>query len=262
MRQGYKYEDLAGKSFGIMDVLNQIKTERKGRFWLCKCSVCGFERILSSSNLTNGKFEKCICNRFKENTYEELDNCFKVYFPDKDNYFICDKEDFKEYCLSRKWNLDWRGYVYSYDGNGSIIRFHRLVLGVTNKDLEVDHINGNSLDNRKKNLRICKHIDNGKNLTLKSNNVSGTPGVCLFKRTGQWTAEIKVNYQKIHIGYFETKEEAIQARKKAEIKYFGEYGSINSRDGTYKKLSLDEILEKEKRNNKQEILSAQSANLC
>ena len=72
-------------------------------------------------------------------------------------------------------------------------------------------------------------------------------------------AEIKVDYQKIHLGYFNTKEEAVQIRKDAELKYFGKYSSINSRDGIYDKLSLDEILEKE--NNEKEILSAQSANL-
>ena len=54
-------------------------------------------------------------------------------------------------------------------------------------------------------------------------------------------------------------EEPFKARKEAELKYFGKYSSINSRDGIYDKLSLDEILEKE--NNEKEILSAQSANL-
>ena len=245
MNTGYKFEDLTGKNYGIMKVLKQIETEKKGRFWLCQCSICGFTRPISSTRLVTGKFEKCICKKFKENTYVEYNEYYKIFFSDGEKYFICDKDDFETYCLNRKWSLDGRGYVYCYEDR-KVIRFHRLILGITDKTQEIDHINGNTLDNRKKNLRICEHIKNGKNLTLKVNNTSGTPGVCFFKRTKQWTAEIKVNYQKIHLGYFDTKDEAIQARRDAEIKYFGEYSSINSRGGTYQKLSLEEILAEEK----------------
>ena len=259
MKNGYKYEDLTGKTFGIMNVLKEIKTNKKGRYWLCQCSICEFKRQMSTSNLSNGKFEKCICKRFKSNSYEEFENYYKIYFLDEDGFFLCDKDDFYPYCLNHKWSLDGRGYVCSIGDDSKIIRFHRVVMGVTDSKLEVDHINGNPLDNRKKNLRICKHIDNGKNLRLKSNNTSGTPGVSFYTRVGKWSAEIKVDYQKIHLGYFNTKEEAVQVRKDAELKYFGKYSSINSRDGIYDKLSLDEILEKE--NNEKEILSAQSANL-
>lgn len=245
MKKGYKYKDLTNQTFGIMKVLKQIETDKKGRYWLCQCSICNHMRPMSSSQLTNGKFEKCICKRFKNNTYEECATYYKIFFPDEEEYFICDKEDFEKYCINKKWYIDGRGYVCSSNEDNKVIRFHRIVMGITDKNLEVDHINGNQLDNRKKNLRICEHKYNGKNLSLKSNNTSGTPGVWYFKRTNQWIAEIKVNYIKIHLGYFQTKEEAIAARKEAENKYFGEYSSLNSRNGTYSKLSLDEILENE-----------------
>ena len=79
--------------------------------------------------------------------------------------------------------------------------------------MEVDHINHNKLDNRKSNLRICTHQQNCMNV---SDNVKG---IHYDKSRNKWMAHIKGK----NLGRFNTKEEAIEARKQAEMDYFGEY---------------------------------------
>lgn len=84
----------------------------------------------------------------------------------------------------------------------------------------IDHIDHNTLNNQKSNLRICSNADNIRNGKLRVNNKSGYTGVRYRKDRKKWYAYIKVNYKNITLGTYKTKEEAINARKEAEIKYF------------------------------------------
>lgn len=86
--------------------------------------------------------------------------------------------------------------------------------------VEIDHINHIRHDNRWDNLREVSHINNHRNKPLQSNNISGYHGVGWEKSRKKWGAAIKVNGKKIQIGRFNTKEEAVAARKKAE-QYYG-----------------------------------------
>ena len=130
---------------------------------------------------------------------------------------IDDIDKVREY----KWRLHNDGYVSS---SGSSIRLHRLIMDCPD-DMVIDHINHDPLDNRKSNLRACTYQQNMMNHSLRANNSSGTTGVCWYKRTNKWKAEIKINNRTIHLGYYEDMNDAIQARKQAEIDYFGEYRS-------------------------------------
>ena len=90
----------------------------------------------------------------------------------------------------------------------------------------IDHINGNKLDNRKSNLRVCSNADNLKNrVKLPSNNTSGILGVRYRADRSKWYAEIQVNNKRIRLGSYIDKESAVRARLEAEIKYFDEYKS-------------------------------------
>ena len=117
-----------------------------------------------------------------------------------------------------KWHIS-HGYACC---NENKIRLHRLIMDCP-KDMVIDHINRNRLDNRKCNLRICTMQQNCMNQNKRSNNTSGYTGVLWDKAKNKWTARIKVNYKQIFLGYFNDLEEAIEVRKEAEIKYFGEY---------------------------------------
>lgn len=82
---------------------------------------------------------------------------------------------------------------------------------------DIDHINGQKDDNRIANLRDVSRSVNLQNMRKPRNtNTSGYLGVSLFKRTGKYTAEITINYQKKNLGYFSTAEEASAAYLKAK----------------------------------------------
>ena len=86
-------------------------------------------------------------------------------------------------------------------------------------DLEVDHINGDSLDNRYCNLRIVTHKENGKNGLLRSTNTSGHLGVGWHEATSKWRAKICVDGKTVSLGLHKTKKQASKAVEKAKLKY-------------------------------------------
>ncbi len=95
---------------------------------------------------------------------------------------------------------------------------HRLIMKAKPGDI-VDHINGITLDNRRCNLRVCTQSENNKNMKLMITNTSGYKGVSSYD--SRWRAYINVNGKNIHLGYFNTKEEAHDAYCVAAIKYHG-----------------------------------------
>ena len=101
---------------------------------------------------------------------------------------------------------------------------HRLIMNAP-ENSQVDHINGNGLDNRKTNLRICKKSDNAKNATKRIDNKSGYKGV--YKFQNKWRAMIGVNNKRVHLGMFEDKVDAAKAYDEAAAKYFGEFARKN-----------------------------------
>ena len=96
------------------------------------------------------------------------------------------------------------------------------------KGFEIDHINRNTMDNRRCNIRYCTHQQNQMNQGLQRNNTSGVSGVCWHKNRNKYTACIKVCQQKIHLGYYETFLEATQARNVGMECMFGEFGVYNN----------------------------------
>lgn len=104
--------------------------------------------------------------------------------------------------------------------SGKSVPVHRLISNPSPGEV-VDHINQNKKDNRRENLRNTNKSVNAFNAKIRTTNTSGITGVRCRKDTNRWTAEIKKNYVKIALGCFETKEEAIAARKKAEDIIYG-----------------------------------------
>jgi hypothetical protein len=83
----------------------------------------------------------------------------------------------------------------------------------------IDHINHNRSDNRISNLREVSRQENQKNLRMPRDNKSGIVGVTWYKRRQKWTAYISIDCARKHLGYFDNKNDAIKARKDAEIRY-------------------------------------------
>ena len=97
---------------------------------------------------------------------------------------------------------------------------HRVIWTLTNgeipKNTFIDHINGDPCDNKISNLRLACPMINARNRKLSINNTSGSPGVRMNKNKTHWVASIYSASKNQHLGTFETKEEAIAARKGAE----------------------------------------------
>lgn len=121
-----------------------------------------------------------------------------------------------------KWHLNDNGYVRGNVGNERMEYLHRFLLNIQDNVI-IDHINGNPLDNRKCNLRIATPTQNNMNMKKRSDNISGYKGVGWQKKRNKWRARITINKKTIELGHFNTIEEAIKARQKAEEEYFGEY---------------------------------------
>lgn len=135
---------------------------------------------------------------------------------------LIDNQDV-ELCSNYTWHLKYSKknnsfYVQTHYLDKKI-KLHRLITNCPD-GMVVDHINHNTLDNRRENLKVCMQIDNQHNLRLQRNNTSGCSGVVYNKCLNKWIARIQNNYKVINLGCFNNKEDAILARKFAEIKYW------------------------------------------
>lgn len=110
---------------------------------------------------------------------------------------------------------------YAREGRNST-PMHRIIAKASKGQL-VDHINGNTLDNRRANLRIVTPRQNAINREIQHNNTSGVPGVTWHKRLGKWQVRIGTAETRVSVGYFDSKDEAILARHEAEKEQYGEY---------------------------------------
>ena len=114
------------------------------------------------------------------------------------------------------------------------IRMHNIILSPP-KGVEVDHKNGNGLDNRISNLRFCNRSENKRSQRLSRDNTSGFKGVTLRSRVQKtvYVARIGVNKREIHLGYYPTLEAAARAYDRAALKYHGDFAMTNEKLGLF-----------------------------
>lgn len=138
-------------------------------------------------------------------------------------------DEFEWLIKSRNWYMQrsrkYKDEIYKYLASGRYptVLFHRVVMGATRGQI-VDHINGNRLDNRTCNLRICTHAENIRNRKISISNKSGFKGVYALKDCKKFRAEIKKDGIKYYLGNFDTAKEAHEAYKVASNKMHGEFG--------------------------------------
>lgn len=124
-----------------------------------------------------------------------------------------------------RWYIAGTGYVVCDHRRTERILLHRILMNAPS-NMIVDHINRDTKDNRKENLRLVTPSQNLMNRGIESRNKSGVTGVCWAKANHKWLSYISINNKRMYLGYYDTIEDAAQVRREAEKKYFGEY-SIN-----------------------------------
>jgi HNH endonuclease len=132
------------------------------------------------------------------------------------------------------WHLHCNGAGKKYVGAGKQL-LHRLIMGVTNSKIQIDHINGDGLDNRRCNLRLCNNSQNHQNRRKRRGSVSKYKGVT-FRLRGKrpdrkrWEANICLAGRTRFLGSFSTEREAAIAYNNAAIVAFGKFSLLNEID--------------------------------
>lgn len=207
--------------------------------WLCECNCEDRNIVKATGNaIRRGNTKSCGClrdekcsnvgkNMKKYNTYKlnlkDANGLYGVgYCSNTGSEFYFDMEDYdkiKDYT----WNehILTNGYHALeswHHKTKKIIRMHYLLVGKN-----YDHADRNPLNNRRYNLRNATTTENAQNRTKQKSNTSGIVGVEWRKDHNKWYANISVNKNRIWLGSFGNKDDAIRARLNAEAKYFGEY---------------------------------------
>lgn len=236
-------EDFTGRRFGRLVVIKQAEDyiSQKGcrvAQWLCRCDCDGKDVIIRGSDLKSEKVKSCGClhientikrnkaghktNIWEDDIFEDEYGKYKIgYCYTTGNKFYVDFDDYelvKDHC--------WSEIVHT----GS--NYSSLRAKINNKSVKMtkllgleyyDHIDRNTLNNRRCNLRPATAMDNARNKSTQHNNKSGVSGVFLPKDSKKWIAYITINKKRKHLGSFADKNDAIKARLEAELKYFGDF---------------------------------------
>jgi hypothetical protein len=109
-------------------------------------------------------------------------------------------------------------------GKRTMVLMHRMLMNPPD-GMVIDHINGNGLDNRRANIRICTQNDNMKNQVVHRTNKIGLKGVYLPKDKKRYRATIQVAGQTVHLGFYDTAEEAAAAYRGASKALYGEFAN-------------------------------------
>jgi len=152
--------------------------------------------------------------------YNKVHGKFEVLIDDEDLNI------FNEYCWFIKKDSQ-NFYCMNVKGEEKTLYLHRIIMGITDTTLCIDHIDGNGLNNQKNNLRVCSNKENLRNRKIGKNNKSGFKGVCWRKCLKKWRACIKVNMKSKYLGHFDNILDAASAYNKAATMYFGEFAKLN-----------------------------------
>ena len=144
-------------------------------------------------------------------------------------FAIVDDADF-DTLIEFKWYAQWNESTKSfYAARASYrrqVRMHRVIMGLGHgRRRPVDHINRNTLDNRRENLRICTPTQNCANSVRSKRNSTGYKGVTFNKQQGRYVARVRINCKSKFLGYFSDPKLAHEAYVKAATKLFGKFAN-------------------------------------
>ncbi len=147
---------------------------------------------------------------------------------------LVDNEDY-EFLMQFKWyaRFDKKGnYFYAVrslkiNGKQTTILMHRVIMGVIDSKIHIDHVNHNTLYNCKSNLRVATTSQNQANRRSQKNSTSKYKGISWHKRDNNWQVSIQKDKKTFHIGGFENEADAALAYNKKALELFGEFANLN-----------------------------------
>lgn len=205
-----RIKNLVGNKYGKLKVIKfNGKNKHNKSIWLCKCD-CGKEIVCIGGDLTRGHTTSCGCSRIKHNLRDT--RLYSIWSSMKNR---CNSKNNTKYSyyggsgitVCKEWSKSFTDFYEWAINNGY------------SDDLTLDRINPNG-NYEPSNCRWANKTIQALNTKLDKRSTTGYTGVYLEKRTNKYIARITVNKKYIHLGTFSSKEEAIDARRKAEIEYF------------------------------------------
>lgn len=199
-------------------IIKTCSVEGCGGKYFCR-TLCAkhYRSLFFYGGKNNEKYPKC------QNTYT-IEGDYVLMYLKRGKVCIFDKMDLqgvKKYV----WNLTTGDHYVSCNKDRKTLLMHRLIMGFPK---EIDHINGNGLDNRRKNLRIVTRMQNTWN--MKKTHGSGRfIGVCFCKRRNKWIARAMIRAKHYYLGAFSSEIDAARVRDKWVKENKGEYGRLNFR---------------------------------
>lgn len=206
--------NLIGQKFGKLVAIEKVTSENSRTRWLCRCD-CGNEKIVRTEYLVRGRTKSCGCSSIemqmesKGVTGKSKTRIYKIWVSMKKR---CSTPKEKYYCkkgikVCEEWLSNFESFYKWSMQNGY------------NDKLSIDRIDNNG-NYEPTNCRWVDFTIQNRNKSIQINNKTGCSGVYLYKELNKYRATIGLNRKKISLGLFNTLEEAINARKKAEKKYW------------------------------------------
>ena len=218
------------------DLLKIVLTERGkqtpdlSKYGIRQCCICNDPnniRVYKNKNYCATHYNQIIKHGTCRGSWYDRNPV--EYFPDKVEIILTDKNleergraivDPEDYfkVMPYRW-----AYTNNYAKNSKIGFMHRLIMGSVDPSMVVDHINGDRLDNRKINLRVCSHENNCKNRAIAAKDTKTISGVSWSTEKKKWASYIQVDGKYTALGRFTDYDLAVKTRLEAEKRYYREF---------------------------------------
>ena len=213
--------DVTGNRYGRLLVISFVSSSKSGSKWLCLCD-CGTKKVVSGAHMKNGSIKSCGCLR-KERVLESLRK-YKVNGGNRQKdprykryYAMLARCDAQLATGKGKLNYQSKGIEVCPEWKESFDNFCRD-MGDCPEGFELDRID-NTKGYSPDNCRWVERSVNQFNKRLSKKNTTGVTGVSPFGK--KWRATISQYGKHIHLGIFDVLDQAVEARKAAEIEYYG-----------------------------------------